>query len=111
MVMSYDEIQRRYNLAKDKALQIEILAQLNDCKESEIKEILANNGIVVKKEKKKEVPECILNFVKNEVNRLSDEVFSLNKQKERLKRGIKEADQEIALREKRIEEIEKYMNW
>lgn len=49
MEMSHGEIQRNYEQAKDKKRQVKILADLNDCKEEQILEILD-----VKSGKKKE---------------------------------------------------------
>ena len=45
MYMSEREIEGRFRRAEDKRGQISILAQLNACDESEIREILLRNGV------------------------------------------------------------------
>ncbi len=46
MIMTYDEIVASYRDANEKTTQISILAQLNDCKRSEIKQILESAGVL-----------------------------------------------------------------
>lgn len=46
MQMTCEEIVESYKQAKEKSTQLSILAQLNDCKRSEIKEILKSAGVL-----------------------------------------------------------------
>ena len=63
--MSDKEIVREYNEAKNKNEQITILADLNQMQESDIKDILAKNGIKVsgKRGRKKMEKELFMSFI------------------------------------------------
>lgn len=110
-LMSVDEIAREYRLAKDKEMQISILADLNMCRKEEIVNILEKQGIEVpkrrgRKKATEEVDEKVVEkkeTKEEEKMNIPEEVYKL------IEKRMEELDQEIKNKEQEYKKLSEFL--